>query len=154
MGVLVPRAWWVQTPRLLGLGVGFIVPLPKEQLIHDYFMVVAAGIARFVETSSEYAGVKPDPKNFEPSTWVMAQIGWAHRSSDLLAAQQRIQKESRNIASFFGEYDIFLTSTLAKPPARIGELLPTPKELRLLSVLRALPFKKLIDAKNTIPSNT
>ncbi|MEC8276420.1 MAG: amidase [Myxococcota bacterium] len=119
--------------------------LPKEQLIHDYFMVVAAGIARFVETSSDYAGVKPSPKNFEPSTWVMAQIGWAHRSSDLLAAQQRIQKESRHIASFFGEYDMFVTSTLARPPAQIGELLPTPTELRLLGALRVLPFKKLID---------
>ena len=119
--------------------------LPKEQLIHDYFLVVAAGIARFVETSSEYAGVQISPKNFEPSTWVMAQIGWAHRSSDLLAAQQRIQKESRNIAAFFGEYDMFLTSTLARPPAKIGELLPTQKELRLLGVLRALPLKKLID---------
>lgn len=129
----------------LGHDVIEAVPtLPKEQLIHDYFLIVATGIARFVEDSASYAKKKPSAKDFEPSTWLMAQIGWSHNASEYLAAQQRIQRASRDIALFFDDYDMLLTSTLAQPPAKIGELLPTPKELRLLSVLRALPMKKLI----------
>jgi amidase len=53
------------------------------------------------------------------------------------------------MAAFHEKYDLFLDSTLAYPPVRIGELAPKPAELAAMAVLRKLPLKpvflKLLD---------
>ena len=119
--------------------------VPIQDMIRAYFIVVAAGVARFVETSSEAAGKRPSASDFEPASWMLALIGWKSSAAELLAAQQTIQKAARDVADFFGRYDVFVTSTMARPPARIGELALQPNEKLQMRLLRALPFKALLD---------
>ena len=40
------------------------------------------------------------------------------RCDRLLEAQQDMQAAGRTVAAFFGEYDLFLSSTLGRPPAK------------------------------------
>jgi amidase len=119
---------------------------PREEMVRAYFLTVATGVARFVELASEGAGKKrPDAADFEPATWLLALIAWKTSAPQLLAAQQVMQRTGRDVAAFFETHDLFLTSTWAAPPARLGELGLTWAEHAQMALLKALPIGKLLD---------
>ena len=120
-------------------------PFDRDELVRAYFLVVGSGVARFVETTAAAAGRRPRASDYEPATWVLAQIAWKASAPDLMGAEQTIQVASREIAAFFEQYDTFVCPTMARPPARIGELAVQPAERFQLAVLRTLPFKRLLD---------
>jgi len=112
---------------------------PREEMVRAYFLTVATGVARFVETATEEAGrKKPQPSDFEPATWLLALIAWKTSAPQLLAAQQLMHRAGREVAAFFEEHDVFVTSTLARPPARVGERAQ-------MGIVTALPLHKLLD---------
>jgi amidase len=118
---------------------------PRDELVEAYFMIVASGTSVFVENTSAYAGVKPSVKNFETITWALAQIGWHTSAARLARARDTIHRASRQVAHFFSEYDLFVTSTHAAPPVMIGELgLKTADKLQL-ALIRNLPLQSLFD---------
>lgn len=137
----------VRLLRGLGHEVTEARPLfPREAMVRAYFLTVATGVARFIEVASLEAGKKkPSAADFEPATWLLALIAWKAGATDLLAAQQLMQRTARDVAAFFETYDLFLTSTWAQPPARVGELAPTAAERAQLAVVKALPLGKLLD---------
>jgi amidase len=110
----------VKLLRDLGHEVVDATPMyPKPEMVRAYFLTVATGVARFVEQATEIAGKKkPSPDDFEPATWLLALIAWKTSAPRLLEAQQHMQRAGREVASFFERHDLFLTSTLARPPAR------------------------------------
>ncbi|MAA79750.1 MAG: amidase [Deltaproteobacteria bacterium] len=118
---------------------------PKEELIRAYFLTVATGTAVFVEETSEIVGVKPKAKNFEPATWLLAQIGWNCDAPTYLRAKSTVQKASRGVASFFEEHDVFLTSTAAVPPQRVGEQNPTIAEKIQMNLVQRANLSVLLD---------
>jgi amidase len=118
---------------------------PRDELVRAYFLTVATGVARFVDETAREAGKKPDPADFEDATWLLAMIAWKASAPDLLAAQVAMHKASRGVADFFEAHDLFLTSTMARPPARVGELATQPAERLQMKLLRALPLAALLD---------
>ena len=56
-----------------------------------------------------------------------------------------MQRAGREVAGFFEAHDVLVTSTLARPPARVGELSLTLAERAQMGVLTALPLHKLLD---------
>lgn len=120
------------------------LPFHRDDLIRAYFIIVAAGVARAVETTAAYAKVKPRSPDFEAATWILAQIGWATRASEYEWAREAIQRESRRVAEYFVHCDVYVTSTLGRPPAQIGELLPSSSERFQLSLLRTLSVRPLL----------
>ncbi|MFT7622522.1 MAG: amidase [Myxococcota bacterium] len=120
-------------------------PFPRDELVRAYFIVVAAGVARFVDDVAEWADKKPRSEDFEPATWILALIGWKSSAADLVWAQQSIQRAARPIAAFFQKYDGFVTPTTARPAARIGELALQPMERLQIKALSTVPIKALLD---------
>lgn len=120
-------------------------PFPTEDLVLAYFRIVAAGVAQMVRETSAGAGRKPSAADYEPATWLLAMIGMRTSAADLIESQWAIQRAAREVAAFFEEHDVFVTSTLARPPARVGELLPTKAEGLQMSLLKNLPLKALLD---------
>ncbi len=118
---------------------------PRAELVRAYFLCVASGVAWFVEQTAKTAGKKPRSSDFEPATWLLALIGWKTSAAELIGAEVAVHRASRDVAAFFGDHDVFVTSTLARPPARIGELALQPNERRQMSVLKMLPLKALLD---------
>ncbi|MEC8024485.1 MAG: amidase family protein, partial [Myxococcota bacterium] len=118
---------------------------PKDDMVRAYFLTVAAGTARFVETTSAAAGCAPKFSDYEPATWLLALIGWKTSAPELLQAQVVMQRAARDVAEFFDAYDVFVTPTTARPAARIGELAVSPAEYRQVAVLRHLAFKPVLD---------
>ena len=120
-------------------------PFDRDELVRAYFQQVAAGVAYYCEEAARYAGKKPRGGDFEPATWLLALIGWKSSAADLERSRQVVQKAARGVADWFADIDVFVTSTLARPPARIGELLPTSGEINQMRALRTLPLKPLLD---------
>jgi amidase len=114
-------------------------------LVRAYFLVVSAGVARVVEEVSAQFGKKPTPGDFEPATWLLARIGWANSAADLIGARWTIERAARDVAAFFERYDVFVSSTTAQPPARVGELSPSASETWQAKLVGTLPVRALLD---------
>jgi amidase len=120
-------------------------PFPRDAMVRAYFLTVATGVAWFVEDAARGAGRSPRAADFEPATWLLAQIGWKTTAPELLDAQITMHRTAREVAAFFERYDVFVSPALGRPPARIGELAPNGAELAQLAVLRTLPLGALLD---------
>ena len=55
-----------------------------------------------------------------------------------------MEAQARQVAAFFQDYDVFLCSTLAAPPMRVGEQDLTGGELFTVRALNALPVRPLL----------
>jgi amidase len=117
----------------------------REALTRAYFLMVATGVAADVEEAARAAGKAPSFADFEPGTWVLAMIGWKATAMELTRARAEMLAASRALGDFHGRYDLFLTSTLARPPAKIGELMPSGSERAQIQALRFLGLKPLLD---------
>ena len=117
----------------------------RAELVRAYFLTVATGVAGFVRTTCETAGVRRSARHFEPATWLLASIGEATSAPDLLAAQVAMHRAGREVGAFFETVDLFMTPTLARPPARIGELAIQPAERLQMGLLARLPLQALLD---------
>ena len=122
-----------------------VPPFPQSDLVRAYFLVVAAGVACFVEEAAAEVGKKPSFGDFEAGTWILALIGWKSSAAELEWARRRIQLAARGVADFFDQYDVFVTSTMARPPARVGELALSAAEELQVQILRHIPMKRILD---------
>jgi len=120
-------------------------PFDTEAMVRAYFLTVAAGVAAFVEDTARVAGRKPRAADFEPGTWILAQVGWKTSAAELLQSQKAMQRTSRDVAGWFSRYDLFMSPTMARPPARVGQLGVQPGERAQLRAVRHLGFKAVLD---------
>lgn len=119
--------------------------ISKDELIHAYLLTVASGVACFIEESAAFAGVKPRPRDFEAGTWVLGLIAWKSSAADLERARRAMHRAGRVMGAFHQKYDLLLTSTLARPPVRVGELGVKPAEALQARALDMLPVKPALD---------
>ena len=117
----------------------------REELVRAYFLTVATGVATFVEDSAAYAGKKPNRKDFEAASWTLALLGWKTSAAELVNAQSVMHKAGRQLGAFHQDYDLFLTPTLGRPPARVGELAIQPNEIMQMQVLHRIPLGALLE---------
>jgi len=116
----------------------------QAALVRAYFVIISAGVNQGVRAAGEVAGRTPRPADFEPPTWMLKRIADKLTAGEHAHARHTIQAAGRAIAPFFERYDVLLTPTTARPPARVGEFALSGKEKLLLNVLRALPARRLL----------
>jgi amidase len=73
-------------------------------------------------------GRPPADDELEPLTRAYWELGRQVSATDYLLAIEECQRFTRGVATWLGEYDVWLTPTLATPPARIGEITSTEEE--------------------------
>lgn len=64
----------------------------------------------------------PGPEHFEPFVWAFNERGQGVSGADYLLAMQDVQAEIRNLSRFYEHHDLWLTTTLGKPPVPLGTL--------------------------------
>jgi amidase len=97
------------------------------------------GCASIVEGAAFLTHQKPTPDRFEELTWELAQQGRALSGPAYLGTVSVLQRIARQVARFFGSYDIWLTPTLAEPPLPLGSFDALPGN-PLYGFQRALAF--------------
>jgi amidase len=98
-----------------------------------------------VELTARAAGRTPRFADYEPATWVLAMIGWRASAVELEHARAAAHEAGRVMGEFHCTYDLFLTPTLARPPARVGELALQPGERFQIHALRFVAVKAVLD---------
>lgn len=82
---------------------------------------------------------------FELDTRAMAELGHALRADEYVAATNRCQENALALADLHRSFDLFLTPTLAFPPARIGEIVtPAWQQMALRALLPLRPGRLLL----------
>lgn len=102
-------------------------------------VVWSSGCASTLEAIARMKRRTISHEDFEPTTWVLYEIGRRHLASDYLLAVQSLQAISRQVARFFQRYDIWITPTLAEPPLLLGSFEPTEED-PLMGLRRAAEF--------------
>lgn len=102
--------------------------LPTEMMKEAFLTVWAAGAAASVEGAAFETGREASPEDLEPLTGALHEMGKDFSASDYLMSVTLLQRISRDLQrQYFGDYDVVLTPTLAKPPVEIGKLKPDPE---------------------------
>jgi amidase len=134
-----------ETARLLatlGHQVDEAAPaLDGMQLAQDFVTMWFAGCAATVDAVKAQTGC--GNAGFEDDTLAMAAFGRAARASDYVAGYLRWSEHARKLAEFHAKYDLFMTPTMALPPARIGEIATPHWQTVVMRILMALQLAHL-----------
>jgi amidase len=124
----------------LGHQVEEVVPPTDRNVITQAFMVLwSSGCAWTIDGLAMAIRKTPTPDQFEPLTWALYEMGKKQSASSYLLSLAWLQRISRNIASFFLKYDLWMTPTLAEPPVPLGTF-DSPPENPLYGYRRAETF--------------
>jgi len=93
--------------------------------------ILVANLARTVRVWGERLGKQPSSTDFEPSTWALAEFGRQLPATQLLAAIEFMHAYGRRMASWFCEFDLLLTPTLAAPELPLGRLVSSTDPMRV-----------------------
>ncbi|GAA1983279.1 amidase [Catenulispora subtropica] len=73
-------------------------------------------------------GREPEADELEPVTRAFWEAGRRVSAADYLLAVEELQRFSRRVAAFLGEYDLWLTPTMSAPPPPLGFVTSTPED--------------------------
>nr|WP_255216000.1 amidase [Pseudenhygromyxa sp. WMMC2535] len=117
----------------------------EAAMIHAYLVIVAAHTAAKLRVAEAKLGRRARAGELEDTTALLRTIGEALSAGEYIEQLAVVERESAAVAEFFADYDVLLTSTLARPPIRVGELAISGGERLLMRALRAAPVKAALD---------
>jgi amidase len=96
-------------------------PIQTDELVPSFMSIWAGGLASLIDSVARETATCPSVHDFEGLTWSLYQYGSTVSAAQYLAGWSALHRAARRIANWFEKYDIWLTSTLTRPPAEIGE---------------------------------
>jgi amidase len=115
-----------ETVRLLAeLGYTLVEDRPRydwEEFLEKIHVIWTAYNAMAVEDLAQDLGRTPGPDNLEAVTLACCDDGKRYSAVDLLKSLEYSGKLSRLVGRFFQDVDVFVTPTIARPPAPHGEI--------------------------------
>lgn len=112
------------------------------QMGKDFITMWFANCAATVDLIRAQTGCGRD--GFELDTLAMAAFGHVGRASDYVAGYLRWNDYARQLAEFHQRYDLFMTPTMALPPARVGQIRTPPWQHAALRLILALGLERLL----------
>jgi len=101
--------------------------LDQPELGHHFTVMYSTHIARTVELIGSLTGGPFIEAELDAVNWGMKILGDATPALQYLATVDWLYEFTRRIAEWHaGGFDLLLTPTIAEPPPRLGELVPTP----------------------------
>ena len=91
-----------------------------ELLWHSFTNVIASGAAYALKHWERRTGREATEESFEPFLWALTERGRGISAPDYLLVVEDMQRVAREVAVFFEDHDVWLTSTLGQPPAPLG----------------------------------
>lgn len=116
----------------------------RKALTRAYLLLVACGTAATVRSYEAERGRAAAAHELEAKTWLMRTIGEAVSAGEYLSELGRVRQASGEILSFFANYDLLITPTMAQPPLRVGEIHNTRVERIAARTFRTAPVKRVL----------
>jgi amidase len=115
-----------------------------EALAKTYMAMYFGEVAADIDELQQVLKRKAKQEDMETLTWTLGLLGHATSAYSFVKAMREWGKASRAMGRFHKKYDLYLTPTIAQPPAEIGELKPKSIELGLLKLIAGLKLGKLL----------
>src|SRR6185436_4567586 len=112
------------------------------QLAQDFVVMWFANCAATADVIKAQTGCGND--GFELDTLAMVAFGHASRASDYVAGYMRWNDYTRKLGEFHQKYDLFMTPTMAQPPARVGQIVTPGWQQVAMRILLALRLSGLL----------
>jgi amidase len=116
--------------------------LDGMRLAKDFLVMWFAQCAATVRAVKAQTGCGNE--GFELDTLGMAAFGNATRASEYVEGYWRWSDYTRRLAEFHRKYDLWLTPTLALPPARVGEIVTPAAQRVALRIVLALGLERFL----------
>ena len=121
------------------------IPFDRGRMPSTFVRIWAASLAGDLAALEAATGRKLHADHFELTTWFLAVIGRKLSAAELAADVAFMHLESRRVQTAWADHDVIITPTLARPPVKIGELAPSPMQVRQMKALTKAPVRKLLD---------
>lgn len=118
------------------------------RLAQDFILMWFANCAATVDGVKRQTGC--GNSGFELDTLAMAAFGHATRASEYVEGYLRWNEYTRQLGEFHRKYDLFMTPTLAQPPARVGEIVTPAIQRFALRIVLALRLERLVLASGIV----
>lgn len=129
----------------LGHHVDYAAPtVPADELIEAFLNIVGGELAATIKRLQDILGYAPSRHDLELPTWTLLRLGQRLSAEEFANAVYTIDTIGRMLAEFFTEYDMLLTPTLATPPLKVGEFVPTPMQHFSLKLVNRFPNKYIL----------
>ncbi|MBC8067172.1 MAG: amidase, partial [Deltaproteobacteria bacterium] len=115
--------------------------IDRDALVRAWMSLVAANIAQEVAWAERVAGRRAARDDIELLTRLTATLGRHLRGDQIIEHELTMMTQGHVVARFFERYDVLVTSTLGRPPARIGEFALPPVQQLLARIAIALPTR-------------
>jgi amidase len=99
-----------------------------EGYIENFIKIWTAGTGEEIHSYGRIRGRALEVSKLEPLTQQMVEIASGFSAVDYLRSLEYLQRLARRIVSFWSDYDVLVTPTLAQPPIPIGALRPKEGE--------------------------
>ena len=110
-----------------------------DAFVEHFVNLWAAGNAWALGWWERQLGRAAVPRDVEPLTWSLVELGRSLRADQLLASIESLQSISRAIAASMEPFDAVLLPTLAEAPVPLGTF-DAPEGDEILAMLRAATF--------------
>ena len=120
------------------------------KLAISYFTLYFGEVAADIESAKSLLKKKVGRKDFEITTWFFGELGHRYSAADFVKAMREWDIAARVMGQFHMKYDLYLTPTVASPPAKIGELMPKSYEKVAMEILSFLKLGSLAKASGLI----
>jgi amidase len=114
-----------------------------DHFAENFVKVWIGGTGDELHTLGELRGEPIGDDGIEPLTRQMREIAGAMTATDYLVALDYLRRISREITSWWTDYDVLVTPTLTKPAIKLGELEPAAGEEPVLQLMNSgtwVPF--------------
>jgi amidase len=112
--------------RLLeDLGHDVVEDAPRfewETFLEQIHVIWTTGAAALADFQAQATGRKVGPDTLEAASLACYEDGKRYSALDLIRAMDHGGLVSRQVGAFFQNIDVMVTPTLARPPARLGEI--------------------------------
>jgi amidase len=115
-----------------------------QALAKSYLTSYFGEMAAVIDDLKSILGRKATASDMETLSWTLGLMGRTYSARHFVKAMREWELAGRIMGRFHETYDLYLTPTMAYPPAKIGELAPKPVELAFLKVVNALRLGRLL----------
>ena len=126
------------------------VPIDGVAFSRNFLAVVAGELGADLRDAEQFVGRRPRRNELEPTTWALGLLSNALSAREFAHALRMLEVMGRDVGTFFEDYHVVLTPTLATPPPPIGTIGPSKGETAQVKFLGMLGSGHLIKAAKLI----
>jgi amidase len=107
--------------------------------VPNFLAIWVVGVANELDDAAHTLGRAIDPREVEPLTWALAELGRLITGPGYAEAWRWLRRAARRLAEYWLRYDLWLTPTVTEPPPPIGTF-RSPEDDPLAGIFRAAEF--------------